>query len=194
MATLFDRQIEIPASCAGLPQGSSGSLSYNFTLSAYNVDGSNADSTGVPLALALGPAGTSGEASEWVIATEATAGSDGWPYWTMVNGVLTPQPGPSEQGLAAYANSIDQGDQVSFTITVAESNPNPADIYCGADESYEYLVLSVNNNPDGFSLCTATEDYNANQVVVVYEAESDNSAYTYDTCYAIHIYIVPITA
>ncbi|KAH9840794.1 uncharacterized protein C8Q71DRAFT_423582 [Rhodofomes roseus] len=192
MASILGRQPEIPASCAGLPQGSLGSLSYNFTLSAYNLDKPNANSTGVPLVLALGPPGTSAAASEWVIATQKTAGSDDWPYWTMVNGVLTPQPGPNEQGLGAYASTVDQGDVPAFIVTIAESDPNPADIYCGADESDEYLVLSVNNNPDGFSLCTATDDYDQN--VVVYEAEQSNSAYSYDTCYAVHIYIVPYTA
>ncbi|KAH9929165.1 uncharacterized protein B0H18DRAFT_997865 [Fomitopsis serialis] len=129
MAALLGRQPEIPASCAGLPQGSLGSLSYNFTLSAYSP---NANPTGVPLVLALGPPGTSAAASEWVIATAETAGSDNWPYWTMVNGVLTPQPGPNEQGLGAYAVAVDQGDEVIFTVTTVESNPNPADIYCGA--------------------------------------------------------------
>jgi len=191
-AALLGRQPEIPASCAGLPQGSLGSLSYNFTLSAYSLDQPNASPTGVPLVLALGPPGTSAAASEWVIATAETAtGSDTWPYWTMVNGVLTPQPGPNEQGLGAYAVAVDQGDVVIFTVTIAEPNPNPADIYCGADESDEYLVLSVNNHPDGFSLCTATDDYSQN--VVVYEAEPSNSAYTYDTCYAVLINIIPYT-
>ncbi|KZT66900.1 hypothetical protein DAEQUDRAFT_767580 [Daedalea quercina L-15889] len=186
MGSLIIRQIEIPASCANLPQGSSGSLSYNFTLSAY----SDASSAGVPLYLAAGPASTSPEAGDWVIATSKTQGSDDWPYFNMVNGVMSPQAAAGAGALVPVTDPVDQGEVVTF---LQAPNATPADIYCGANESDEYLVLSVNNNPNGFSLCTATNDDDLN--VVVYEAAPGNTGYNgynYDTCYAVNIYIVPV--
>lgn len=50
----------------------------------------------------------------------------------MAQGYLRPQPGPNEQGLAAYGNPVDQGDVLSFTVTVQESSPTEAEIYCDA--------------------------------------------------------------
>ena len=68
MAALIGRQGPfIPASCGGLPYGSFGSPSYNFTLSATTADG-----TDISLVLALGPPGSSPAASEWVIAVRAS--------------------------------------------------------------------------------------------------------------------------
>lgn len=58
----------------------------------------------------------------------------------MAQGYLRPQPGPNEQGLSAYGNPVNQGDVVSFTVTITESNPNEAEIYCDAvSPSLSYL-------------------------------------------------------
>ncbi|KAI0727663.1 hypothetical protein C8Q72DRAFT_781241 [Fomitopsis betulina] len=190
MATLIGRQGPlIPVSCADLPYGSFGSPSYNFTLSATTADG-----TSTPLVFALGPPGTSPAASEWVIAVSDAPDSTDWPYYSMAQGYLRPQPGPNEQGLAAYGNPVDQGDVLSFTVTVQESSPTEAEIYCDANESQQYRELSVNNNIDGFSLCTTQDYYYSDEVVLVYEAQASNSDYLYDTCEAVTVYLVPVTA
>lgn len=62
MAASLGRR-DTPASCTGLPDGSSGSLSYPFTLVAYNE--SNA---ATPLYLTYGVPSRSPAASDWVVA------------------------------------------------------------------------------------------------------------------------------
>ena len=54
---------DTPASCTGLPDGSSGSLSYPFTLTAFN-----ASNAAAPLYLTYGVPSTSPAASSWVVA------------------------------------------------------------------------------------------------------------------------------
>lgn len=55
-----------------------------------------------------------------------------FPYYSMAQGYLRPQLEPSEQGLSAYGNVVNQGDVLSFTVTITESNPTEAEIYCDA--------------------------------------------------------------
>lgn len=62
MAAVLGRR-DTPASCAGLPDGSSGSLSYPFTLTAYN-----ASNAAAPLYLTYGVPSRSPAASSWVVA------------------------------------------------------------------------------------------------------------------------------
>lgn len=62
------------------------------------------------------------------------------------------------------------------------------------NESQQYRELSVNNNIDGFSLCTTQDYYYSDEVVLVYEAQASNSDYLYDTCEAVTVYLVPVTA
>ena len=54
----------VPASCDGLPTGSLGTLSSNFTLAAYTPDGSYLDS----LVLAPSSLNVIDDVSQWVIA------------------------------------------------------------------------------------------------------------------------------
>lgn len=63
--SLYNRQTS--SACAGLGHGASDFLPYNFSLAAYYLDGSNSNSTGVPLVLGWGPAGSDPDASEWAI-------------------------------------------------------------------------------------------------------------------------------
>ncbi|KZT01896.1 uncharacterized protein LAESUDRAFT_815652 [Laetiporus sulphureus 93-53] len=174
------------ASCVGLPDGSTASPSYNFTLAAYNLTQSNANDTGVPLVLAWGPPGTSPAASEWVISTYESWGSNQWPYFTLTDGGLYPQPSSSENGLGAYDFAVNEGDEVHFIVTIAESNPTVAEIYCAADESEDYAVLAVNNDADNFSLCLAGTQNN-----LVYAPSTNNTLYTYDSCYPVRVYLLP---
>ena len=62
------------------------------------------------------------------------------------------------------------------------------------NEDQQYRELSVNNNVNGFSLCTAPDYYYDDEVVLVYEAQPGSSDYTYDTCEAVTVYLVPVTA
>lgn len=60
------------------------------------------------------------------------------------------------------------------------------------DVSAEYPVLSINNNADGFSICASVDDYDLN--IVAYEPVDGSSFYTLDSCYPVHLSIVPYTA
>ncbi|KZS99755.1 uncharacterized protein LAESUDRAFT_667593 [Laetiporus sulphureus 93-53] len=173
------------ASCVGLPDGSTASPSYNFTLTAYNLMQSNANDNSVPLVLAWGPPGTSPAASEWVISmlswTYESWGSNEWPYFTLTGGGLYPRPGSSENGLGACDFAINEGDEVHFIISIAESNPAVDEIYCAA-----VTVLAVNNDADNFSLCLAGTQNN-----LVYAPSTNNTLYTYDSCYPVRVYLLP---
>ena len=56
------------------------------------------------------------------------------------------------------------------------------------DESAEYPVLSINNNVDGFSICSSIDDYDLD--IVVYEPVDGSSFYTLGSCYPVHLSIV----
>ena len=62
MAAVLGRR-DTPAYCTDLPDGSSGSLSYPFTLTAYNASGA-----ATPLYLTYGVPSRSPAASSWVVA------------------------------------------------------------------------------------------------------------------------------
>ena len=136
----------IPASCEGLPAGSLGTLSSNFTLAAYASDGSYIDA----LVLAPSSLGASNGVSQWVLAVSKIYVLD---FFSQADAHLycrhpgvpgqrtsghigpwasAPQPASDEQdqGLAAYANAVGQGDLVSFNGT--SSAETPARIYCDA--------------------------------------------------------------
>ncbi|TFY58606.1 hypothetical protein EVJ58_g6320 [Rhodofomes roseus] len=182
------------ASCTGLADGSTDSPAYNFTLAAYNTTLSNTNSTGAPLVLGWGPAGTSPAASEWAISTYAAWHSNEWPYFTLSNGALFPIPGPDENGLGAYDFTVASGAEVAFYVTEHESDPEPALIYCAsADADSEYAKLAVNNDADSLSLCQATTAAWPN-TVLVYEANSNNTNYDYSTCYPVQVNLVPYEA
>lgn len=55
------------AACAGLSSGSTDNPVYNFTLTALNTTLPNANTTGAPLVLGWGTAGSSPAASDWAI-------------------------------------------------------------------------------------------------------------------------------
>jgi len=184
---------QIGASCAGLADGSTDSPSYNFTLAAYNLTLPNANSTGAPLVLGWGRPVTSPEASEWAISTYAAWGSNEWPYFTLSDGALYPIPGPDETGMGAYDFEIASGAEVSFLVTYRESNPPLAFIYCAAaDDDSEYAKLAVNNDAGSFSLCQATTLWS--NVVLAYEANTNNTYYDYSTCYPVQVNIIPFEA
>ncbi|KZT66901.1 hypothetical protein DAEQUDRAFT_767581 [Daedalea quercina L-15889] len=189
MPTLSIRQNG--ASCTGLADGSTDSPLYNFTLAAYNTTSSNTNSTGAPLVLGWGPAGTSPAASERAISTYAAWHSDEWPYFTLSDGALYPVPGPDESGLGAYDFEVAPGQEVAFYVTTHESNPEPALIYCAAAHD-GYLVLAVNNDADHFSLCQATSSWS--NTVLVYEASANNTNYNYSTCYPVQVNIIALDA
>ena len=60
------------------------------------------------------------------------------------------------------------------------------------DESAEYPTLSINNNVDGFSICSSINDHDLD--IVVYEPVDGSSFYTVDSCYPVHLSIVPYNA
>jgi len=181
------------ASCTGLADGSTDTPSYNFTLAAYNTSSANSNSTGAPLVLGWGPAGTSPAASEWAISTYAAWHSNEWPYFTLSGGALFPIPGPDEDGLGAYDFEVASGGEVAFYVTEHESDPEPALIYCAAaDDASDYAKLAVNNDAGSLSLCQATSTW-AN-TILVYEASTNNSNYDYSTCYPVQVNIIPYEA
>ena len=54
-------------------------------------------------------------------------------------------------------------------------------------------LLSVNNDVDDFFLCMASGDGYDGLNVLVYDTESGNPAYAYDTCCPISVYISLLT-
>ncbi|PCH34750.1 hypothetical protein WOLCODRAFT_139557 [Wolfiporia cocos MD-104 SS10] len=181
------------ASCAGFSEASTDTTVYNFTLAAYNLTLPNANATGAPLVLGYGPPGDSAAASEWAISTYASWGVNDWPYFTLQSGALYPQPGPNENGLGAYDFQVQPGSEVAFFVTVQESSPSPAEIYCAVDNSTEYSVLAVNNDADNFSLCVATADWtDSPQYNIVYQPEANATQYTYNTCYPVRVQLIPL--
>lgn len=140
--------------CAGFGAGSTATPTYNFTLTAV-PSGAGANATGTPLVLGWGPAGDSPAASEWVLSvsevvsseyasytdmthcqTEASWGENEWPYITLQDGALLPQPGTDEHGLGAYNFGTDTGDEVLFTIIGEEASPSTAEIFCAAVRTF----------------------------------------------------------
>ncbi|EPT02257.1 hypothetical protein FOMPIDRAFT_1015350 [Fomitopsis schrenkii] len=183
------------ASFAGLADGSTDSPLYNFTLAAVNTTLPNTNSTGAPLVLGWGPSGTSAAASAWAISTYAAWQSNEWPYFTLSDGALYPIPGHNEHGLGAYDHEVASGDEVTFWVTVEQSNPTPDPIYCAAaNDDQEYAVLAVNNDADHFSLCEATTSWPKLNTVLVYEAADSNRNYNYSTCYLVQVNIIPYDA
>ena len=67
-ASTLGLRADAPASCNGLPDGSSGTLPYNLTLAAYTLDQSGSDPTAIPLYLTWGVLSTSPAASLWAVA------------------------------------------------------------------------------------------------------------------------------
>ncbi|KAH9840793.1 uncharacterized protein C8Q71DRAFT_741256 [Rhodofomes roseus] len=182
------------ATCTGLPDGSTDTPAYNFTLAAYNTSLPNANSTGAPLVLGWGRPGTSPEASEWAVSTYAAWGSNDWPYFTLTGGALYPIPGPNESGLDAYDFALPSGYEVAFLVMIHESTPVVPSVYCAAaDGDSEYAKLAVNNDVDSFSLCKATTAQFTN-VVLVYQADANDTFYDYSTCYPVQVNIVPYEA
>ncbi|KAI0933310.1 hypothetical protein AcV7_004817 [Taiwanofungus camphoratus] len=177
--------------CTGLGQDAYDTAS-DFTLTAYNLTLPNANTTGAPLVLGSGPAGTSGQASVAVLVTYASYSRNDWPgpNMTLASGALTPAP---EGGLVASNTNVTAGDAVSFIVTDPQfSSPGPQ-IYCAVpqtDESdLEWVALAVNGDTQDFSLCT-TVDGSA-QDNVIYHATVDNGGqYDYDSCYSIRVQLV----
>ena len=50
----------------------------------------------------------------------------------------------------------------------------------------------MNNNVDGLSICSSIDDYDLD--IVVYQPANGSSFYTLDSCYPVHLSIVPYTA
>ena len=50
----------------------------------------------------------------------------------------------------------------------------------------------MNNNVDGLSICSSIDDYDLD--IVVYEPVDGSSFYTLDSCYPVHLSIVPYAA
>ncbi|EPT02254.1 hypothetical protein FOMPIDRAFT_155458 [Fomitopsis schrenkii] len=187
MAAVLGRR-DTTASCTGLPDGSNGSLSYPFTLLAYNES-----NTAIPLYLTYGVPSRSPAASEWVVATALASAetSNLYPSFNLSDGYLTPQAAAgTTPGIVPWVTPLQAGDP--FTLLQAIGSPYPASIFCAADVSAEYPVLSINNNADGFSICASVDDYDLN--IVAYEPVDGSSFYTLDSCYPVHLSIVPYTA
>ncbi|KAF9815144.1 hypothetical protein IEO21_04762 [Rhodonia placenta] len=180
--------------CAGFGAGSTATPTYNFTLTAV-PSGAGANATGTPLVLGWGPAGDSPAASEWVLSTEASWGENEWPYITLQDGALLPQPGTDEHGLGAYNFGTDTGDEVLFTIIGEEASPstlNAVMLMCEVQlVSGSYVELAVNGDAGNFALCNATTTWVSNQVNLVYAPNADSGDYTYETCTPVRVELIP---
>ena len=148
------------AACTGLSSGSTDTPAYNFTLTALNTTLPNANTTGAPLVLGWGTAGSSPAASDWAISvcadcvteeryidsinfqTYAAWGSNEWPYFMLNSGNLLPQPGPSEQSLGAYDRAIEAGGEVGFIVTIASEGRQDPQIYCAEVSSSRRRTLT----------------------------------------------------
>ncbi|KAH9929161.1 uncharacterized protein B0H18DRAFT_1117524 [Fomitopsis serialis] len=176
------------ASCTGLADGSTDSPSYNFTLAAYNTSSPNSNSTGAPLVLGWDPPGRAPRPANvrgMALERVAVLHSLGW--------CALPHPRPDEDGLGAYDFTVASGAEVAFFVTEHESDPEPALIYCAAaDNESDYAKLAVNNDADSLSLCEATSSWG--NIVLVYEASTNNSNYDYSTCYPVQVNIIPYEA
>ena len=64
--------------CAGLSSGSTDTPAYNFTLTALNITLPNANTTGAPLVLGWGTAGSSPAASDWAISVGPCLAAEGY--------------------------------------------------------------------------------------------------------------------
>ncbi|KAI0764149.1 hypothetical protein BD413DRAFT_483041 [Trametes elegans] len=174
-----------PASCAKFGAGGFDEAP-NFTLTAWNVDGSNDNSTGVPLVLASGGATSGG--SFLRLATWASYPYNQYPTLSLADGTLIPN---APEGVTpAKASNVDDGAQLGF---VSNNNVNPADgakIYCAvadtdpAGHGTGHAFLAVNGDTGSFSLCK-----DGSQNVVYYKAAEGNS-YDYSSCYPVRVQLI----
>ncbi|TCD71102.1 hypothetical protein EIP91_000196 [Steccherinum ochraceum] len=160
----------------------------NFTIAAWNKTLPNANTTGVPLVLGEA-SGEDAESSFRVLSTLASVGSNEFPTWNIVNGVLLPNgraPGGVVEG------NFTLGGSPNWGIGAASLLPNPS-LYCllvntdpnGGGNGFP--ILAGNGDSDNFSLCPTTQG----QVNVVYNATVDNSdTYVFDECYEVNLQII----
>ncbi|OSX66065.1 hypothetical protein POSPLADRAFT_1052745 [Postia placenta MAD-698-R-SB12] len=190
--TLFEARQNNP--CAGFASGSTDTPGYNFTLHAVPV-GASANDTGELLVFGYGPEGGSSPAAGLLaLTTEASWGQNQWPFSSMQNGSVYPQPGPQEQGLYAYSNGANAGQEVIFVDTTAQEDiftltSVGAGSFCAALVD-DVVALAVNGDTNSFSLCNATSNWVEGQVNVVYSPVANNTDYIYDTCSPVRVELI----
>ncbi|PCH44045.1 hypothetical protein WOLCODRAFT_104513 [Wolfiporia cocos MD-104 SS10] len=167
--------------CKQLGAGADDTLSYNFTLAAGSPSSPIDDpTTGSPMVMAIGGAGTSGQASTWVITAAPTANNTDWPNFSLVNGALVPNAGSTQKGLAAYDMSVNPGDEVQFMVTTANSGETSELIYCSVSDASGNAVLAVNGDANSFFECN-----DGSRDVLVYKASSSSTQY--HNCGAVNV-------
>jgi len=168
--------------CSGLGSGTS-STAGPFSLYAYNPNGSNTNSSGIPLVLAPVP---SSSPPYGRLATYASYGQGSLTSFSLTDNTLVPADN------SAVDLSVASGTELEWQFVSALETPAAAPIYCVVNHEAptgltDTAMLAVNGETGSFSLC---QSETAPYIDVVYEATSDNGgAYEYETCESIIVHV-----
>ncbi|KZT67575.1 hypothetical protein DAEQUDRAFT_767127 [Daedalea quercina L-15889] len=179
--------------CQGLGGGAFDTAS-NFTVAAYDISGSNANSTGAPLVLT--ETSTQGSDVYMAFATYATQPDNTFASFSLSQGILVPNPGNTGANITDL--SVSSGDSPSFMASTDgdDSNiPSAAQVYCAVantdpDGGDQCPILAVNNDTGMFSVCTSTSGDSSGQDIIVFEAAENSSDYDYNSCTPVHLHLL----
>ncbi|PCH34742.1 hypothetical protein WOLCODRAFT_106469, partial [Wolfiporia cocos MD-104 SS10] len=178
--------------CSGLGGGAF-DTAQNFTLTAYDLASTPANSTGVPLVVGQNSSATDAEYK--VLSTYESYPYNDFPNFSLISGALIPNPSKANASVSAADVAVAAGAEPSFMVSSSSGLPDPAQIYCAVadtdpDVGHAFPTLAVNGDTDNFHLCKTSGDANA-QVNVVYKASSNSSGvYDYDSCYRVRLQLI----
>ncbi|PPQ74621.1 hypothetical protein CVT26_007465 [Gymnopilus dilepis] len=170
------------------------SLPYNFTLAALNTTLPNANSTGVPLVLAIDSVNIGEGIANYATSTFFSFSVNDFPTLGLVNGNLKAA-STARTGLL-FPNATDPTSGGKLEWLVQSINPPPIARVFSAVEvpAHKHLVLAVHGNHDLWSLCPF-DDFETKIVFdVATVAKNPPSSLQFNPakCFGVVINIVPV--